>query len=108
MARAGALCQMLLVATGFTNKHLRVLIAGLLGSANPPGQMTYDLRRLRLNGLIRQLPHTNRYVLTTDGIRMAVFYTKVYNRLLVPLIPANQPRHPRPPRRAGGHHPSRR
>jgi len=52
-----------------------------------PGQMTYDLRRLRLNGLIRRLPHTHRYTLTDDGIRIAVFYTKVYNRLLVPVMP---------------------
>jgi hypothetical protein len=92
MALAGALCQTLLAATGFTNKNLRVLIVGLLGSAYTPGQMTYDLRRLRLNGLIRRLPHTNRYVLTADGIRIAVFYVKVYNRLLVPLTAANQPR----------------
>ena len=55
MALAGALCQTLLAATGFTNKNLRVLIAGLLGSTYTPGQMTYDLRRLRLNGLIRRL-----------------------------------------------------
>ena len=91
MALAGALCQTLLAATGFTNKNLRVLTAGLLGSDYTPGQMTYDLRRLRLNGLIRRLPHTSRYVLTEDGIRIAVFYTKVYNRLLVPLTSANQP-----------------
>src|SRR6266567_7684217 len=71
MALAGALCQTLLAATGFTNKNLRVLIAGLLCSAYTPGQMTYDLRRLRLNGLIRRLPHTNRYTLTEDGIRIA-------------------------------------
>ena len=90
----GALCQTLLAATGFTNKNLRVLIAGLLGSAYTPGQMTYDLRRLRLAGLIRRLPRTNRYVLTDDGIRIAVFYTKVYNRLLVPLTAANQPQAP--------------
>src|SRR5271163_3923715 len=76
MALAGALCQTLLAATGFTNKNLRVLIAGLLGSDYTPGQMTYDLRRLRLNGLIRRIPHTNRYVLTADGIRIAVFYIK--------------------------------
>jgi hypothetical protein len=94
MALAGALCQTLLAATGFTNKNLRVLIAGLLGSAYTPGQMTYDLRRLRLNGLIRRLPHTNRYTLTEDGVRIAVFYTKVYNRLLVPLTAANQPQAP--------------
>jgi hypothetical protein len=94
MALAGALCQTLLAATGFTNKNLRVLITGLLGSAYTPGQMTYDLRRLRLTGLIRRLPHTNRYVLTADGIRIAVFYTKIYNRLLVPLTAANQPQAP--------------
>jgi hypothetical protein len=94
MALAGALCQTLLAATGFTNQNLRVLIAGLLGSAYTPGQMTYDLRRLRLNGLIRRLPHTNRYTLTADGIRIAVFYTKVYNRLLIPLTAANQPQAP--------------
>ena len=34
---AGALCQTLLAATGFTNKNLRVLIAGLLGSDYTPG-----------------------------------------------------------------------
>lgn len=37
-------------------------------------------------------PH--RYVLTADGIRIAVFYTKIYNRLLVPLTAANQPQAP--------------
>ena len=52
------------------------------------------MRRLRLNGLIRRLPHTNRYVLTADGLRIAVFYTKIYNRLLVPLTAANQPQAP--------------
>ena len=95
MALAGALCHSLLAATGFTNKNLRVLITGLLGgSPYTPGQMTYDLRRLRLNGLIRRLPGSNRYVLTHDGIRIAIFYTKIYNRLLVPLTAANQPQAP--------------
>jgi len=50
--------------------------------------------RLRLNRLIRRLPHTNRYVLTDDGIRIAVFYTKVYNRLLIPLTAADQAQAP--------------
>jgi predicted MarR family transcription regulator len=88
------LCQTLFAATGFTNKNLRVLIAGLLGSDYRPNQMTYDLRRLRLAGLIRRLPHSNRYQLTADGIRIAVFYTKIYNRLLVPLTAADQPQAP--------------
>jgi hypothetical protein len=94
MALTGALCQTLLAATGFTNKNLRVLIAGLLGSGYRPGQMTYDLRRLRLAGLIHRLPHSNRYQLTSDGIRIAIFYTKIYNRLLIPLTAADQPQAP--------------
>jgi predicted MarR family transcription regulator len=78
----------------YSRRSLRVLIAGLLGSTYTPGQMTYDLRRLRLNGLIRRLPHTNRYALTADSVRVAAFYTKVYNRLLVPLTAANQAQAP--------------
>jgi len=38
MALAGVLCQTLLAATGFTSKNLRVLTAGLLGTAYTPGQ----------------------------------------------------------------------
>jgi predicted MarR family transcription regulator len=94
MALTGALCHTLLAATGFTNKNLRVLIAGLLGSDYRPGQMTYDLRRLRLTGLIHRIPHSNRYTLTHDGIRVAIFYTKIYNRLLVPLTASDQPQAP--------------
>jgi len=109
MALTGALCQTLLAATGFTNKSLRALIAGLLGSDYRPGQMTYDLRRLRLAGLIRRLPRSNRYTLTADGIRIAVFYTKIYNRLLVPLTAADQPQAPpRTASRTQHHQPPRR
>jgi len=91
MALAGALCTTLLAATGITNKSLRALMTGLLHTPHSPGQMTYDLRRLRLHGLIRRLGHTNRYVLTPDGIKVAVFYTKLHNRLLRPLLAADQP-----------------
>ena len=57
--------------------------------------MTYDLRRLRLAGLIRRIGHANRYVLSPEGVKMAVFYTKLHNRLLRPLLAADQP--PAPP-----------
>jgi hypothetical protein len=63
MALAGALCSTLLAATGITNKSLRALMTGLLAAPSSPGQMTYDLRRLRLAGLIHRIDHTNRYVL---------------------------------------------
>ena len=56
-----------------------MLTCGFCYSAS---QMTYDLRRLRLNGLIRRIAHTHTYVLTPEGQRLAVFYTKLYNRLL--------------------------
>jgi hypothetical protein len=94
MALAGTLCNTLLAATGITNKSLRALMTGLLHAPYTPGQMTYDLRRLRLAGLIHRVEHTNRYVLTPDGIRFAVFYTKVHNRLLRPLMAADQAQAP--------------
>jgi len=93
-ALAGALCTTLLAATGITNKSLRALMTGLLHAPYTPGQMTYDLRRLRLTGLIRRIEHTNRYLLTPDGIKVAVFYTKLHNRLLRPLLAADQPQAP--------------
>ena len=62
--------------------------------------MSYDLRRLRLHGLIQRLPHSNTYVLTPDGIRVAAFYTKLQNRLLRPLLDADKPPAPIELRRA--------
>jgi hypothetical protein len=93
-ALAGALCNTLLAATGITNKSLRALMTGLLHAPYTPGQMTYDLRRLRLAGLVRRIEHTNRYVLTPDGLKVAIFYTKLHNRLLRPLLAADQPQAP--------------
>jgi predicted MarR family transcription regulator len=62
--------------------------------------MSYDLRRLRLHGLIQRLPRSNTYILTNDGIRVAVFYTKLQNRLLRPLLDADKPPAPLDVRRA--------
>ena len=57
--------------------------------------MTYDLRRLRLHGLVQRIPHTHSYVLTPEGQRVAAFYTKLDRRLLRPLLDADKP--PAPP-----------
>jgi hypothetical protein len=65
-------------------------MTGLLHAPYTPGQMTYDLRRLRLTGLIRRISHTHRYVLTPDGVKVGIFYTKLHNRLLRPLLAADQ------------------
>ena len=91
MALAGALCLVVHAVTGFTNKSLRGHVAGLLGRDYSSSQMSYDLRRLRLHGLIERRPGTNSYALTPEGIRVAVFYTKVRARLLGPLLEADQP-----------------
>jgi hypothetical protein len=56
--------------------------------------MAYDLRRLRIAGLTRRIEHTNRYVLALDGVKVAVFYAKLHNRLLRPLLAADQPQAP--------------
>jgi predicted MarR family transcription regulator len=70
-------------------------VSHLLGVAYTVNQMSYDLARLRLNQLIERRPGSNTYDLTAEGQRVAIFYTKVHDRLLRPLIAADQP--PAPP-----------
>jgi hypothetical protein len=95
-ALAGALCTTMPAVTGITNKSLRALMTGLLDdTAYTTNQASYDLARLRVNGLITRIPGRNLYRLTSDGLRFAIFYTKVHNRLLRPLLAADQP--PAPP-----------
>jgi hypothetical protein len=91
VALAGALCHVLQALSGFTNKSLRGLVAAHLGQHYSQSQMSYDLRRLRLHGLIERLPRSNTYHLTPEGIRVAVFYTKLQNRLLRPLLDSDKP-----------------
>ena len=91
MALVGALCIAINAVAGFTNRSLRAQVAGLLGNSYSSSQMTYDLRRLRRKGLIRRRPRSNTYALTEDGIRVAIFYTKLYRRLLRPLLAVDQP-----------------
>ena len=72
---------------GFTNQTMRALVAQLLGldpAHYPIGRMTYDLRRLRLHGIIERIPHSHRYQLTPDGLRIALFFSRTYTRLLRP------------------------
>jgi hypothetical protein len=74
---------------GFTNQEMRALLAQVLGldPANYPiGRMTYDLRRLRLHGIIERIPHSHRYKLTPDGQRIALFFSRTYARLLRPKL----------------------
>ena len=93
-ALAGALCVTLCAVTGITNRSLRALMTGLLGAPYGMTQASYDLARLRRNGLITRRPHANTYDLTPDGLAFAIFYTKVHARVLAPLFAAAQPQSP--------------
>jgi hypothetical protein len=85
MVLLACLCSFQHLFAGLTNRSLRELIAGLI-----PGytarQMTYDLRRLRRKGFIQRIPRTQRYELTREGRRLAVFFTKTYTRIVNPSL----------------------
>jgi hypothetical protein len=66
---------------GFTNRTLRDHVAPLAAVDQlSAGRMTYDLRRLRLHGLIERVPHSHRYRPTNLGWKTAWFFTHAYNR----------------------------
>ena len=93
-ALAGALSVTLCAVTGITNRSLRALMTGLHGVGYTSTQASYDLTRLRRNQIITRRPGTNTYDLTPDGLRFAIFYTKVHNRVLRPLFATDQPQAP--------------
>jgi len=96
MALLSALCLFCLLHEGFTNAQLREHVAQLLGedpSRYSPGRMTYDLRRLKLHGLIRKVHRSYRWEVTDEGMRIALFVTKVYARLLRPGLSAVRKSH---------------
>jgi hypothetical protein len=83
---------------GFRNRDLRSPVEALLGHSYSAAQMTYDLRRLRLKGLIHRIPKTHRYTATTYGLKVAFFYSKLYLRILRPEWNALLPDHDQLPR----------
>jgi hypothetical protein len=82
---------------GFTKAELRALLAQMLGldpATYPAGRMTYDLRRLRLHGIIKRIPRSHRYRLTPEGLRIALFFSRTYARLLRPTLADIMPQAP--------------
>ena len=72
-----ALLRFDLLPQGFRNRDLRETVAALCGLSPDdygPGRMTYDLRRLRLRGIIERIPRTQRYRLTAEGLCVALAY----------------------------------
>jgi hypothetical protein len=88
MALLHALCLFAHTLLGFRHRDIRDHVAGLLGEHYTASRMTYDLRRLRLRGLIHRVPKSNRYTVTTYGLQVALFYTKVHLRILRPTFAA--------------------
>ena len=89
LALLSALLVFRLLPRGFANHELREHLAPLLGkdpSEMTQGRMTYQLRRLRLHGLIVRQPRSHRYEVTQRGFRIALFFTRSYARLLRPGI----------------------
>lgn len=84
-ALLSVLCVFRLLPRGFANRDLRPMLAQLLGvtaDSITPGKMTYDLRRLRMHGLIERVPGTFRYQVTDDGITQALFLTRLHDKFL--------------------------
>lgn len=99
MALMAALARLAHIPGELTNKTLRQSVAELLGvpsEAYSSSQMSYDLRRLRLKGLIARIPHSQRYTLTELGVKVVVFFTKLYERLFRPGLAALVPDQPWP------------
>jgi len=93
--RIQALCQALSgfahVPAGFRHRDLRPRVAALLGRPYSAAQMSYDLRRLRLRGVIERSVGTHRYHVTPYGVRVTFFYSKLYLRIFRPHAPALEP-----------------
>ena len=93
MALSQAITGFTHLPRGFRNRDLRPHVEALWGRPYSAAQMTYDLRRLRLKGLIHRIPKTHRYTATSYGLKVAFFYAKLYLRIFRPnwaaLIPTD-------------------
>ena len=74
---------------GFHNRDLRALVIDLLGVTADDytaSQMTYDLRRLRLKGIIFRSPKTHRSFLTPYGWKIARLFSRLESRVFRPAV----------------------
>ncbi|MDQ1411801.1 MAG: hypothetical protein QOE07_389 [Acidimicrobiaceae bacterium] len=74
------------VIGGLTNRSLRHQMAALWNPDYTQAQASYDLRRLRLKGLIERVEHTNTYRVTAKGHSIASFLTKLATRVVIPAL----------------------
>jgi hypothetical protein len=85
------------VIGGLTNRSLRQHMAARWTPDYTTNQATYDLRRLRLKGLIERVQHTNTYRVTPHGRRLAIFLTTLAARVIIPALTDLDDLRPTPP-----------
>ena len=86
-ALLGACCALALRPAGFTSRDLRHYLAPQLGTTPEDmtsGQISYDLRRLHAHQIIERIPHSRAYHVTKDGLALALFFTRLIRRVLIP------------------------
>lgn len=84
MALFAALSRFAPSLNGFRHAEVRDLVPALLGIAPDDytaAQMSYDLRRLRLKGLIARVAGKHTYILTTYGRKVVYLMTKLQQRI---------------------------
>jgi len=80
---------------GLRRRDLHEPMAHLLGidpAEMTGGRLSYDLRRLRLHGIIERIEGSHRYRLTAEGLRVVLFFSRVHARLLRPNLARIMPR----------------
>lgn len=94
MAILEALACQAYIPSEIGNHSLRMTVAQCLHippASYSSAQMSYDLRRLRLKGLIVRIQHSHHYDLTALGLKVVTFFTKLYHRLFCPGLAALSP-----------------
>jgi hypothetical protein len=85
-----------LLPCGFRSRDLREHVAPLLGD-DPnqwtQGRLSYQLRRMRLHGLIQRVAGSTRYTVTERGIKLALWFTRCHARLFRPALGELLPEH---------------
>ena len=97
MALLSSIAAFAHVMGGLTNRTLREHMAARWNPDYTTNQATYDLRRLRLKGLIERVEGTNTYRVTPRGRSFATFLTVLAARVTIPALTDLDPTRPTPP-----------
>ena len=97
MALLSSIAAFAHVLGGLTNRTLREHMAARWNADYTTNQATYDLRRLRLKGLIERIEGTNTYRVTPRGRSFATFLTVLATRVIIPALTDLDTTRPTPP-----------